>query len=168
MPAMFSASDAAFEMEDEKIIVPTGVHAFRCERIIEKRKDDSMLEDKSGDPYVLIVFKCLEGRGKDGEILKMAYIFKDLMQSENAERKLGMTRKFIGGFIEAAGLQDINKIDDLEGFKAVGRVTSDNYGPKITEWIKENEDEFEEESSSPKKAVKRRSATPEEEEELFS
>lgn len=117
----FSAQDANIEVPDDQI--PEGVVTLRLDRINESNKEGIAFTDPAGDEKVWAVFTADEVEPEfgvpGGELLQGFYLDSESCSSNKAAKKLAMTRKFIGQFMEACEYPGkVDEVEDLIGAKA--------------------------------------------------
>lgn len=137
----YSAADATLQTSGgyEKITIPAGVCTLRAERIVEMRKDGTVMTDKENDQFVLVIFEAVDGPGVGGDVSQRIYDEAENCPSEKGPSKLARSRKFIGSFLEKAGVKNIEDLEEVIGLMSKARITHDMSGGKlyvnIKEWV---------------------------------
>lgn len=137
----YSSSDANLQVGGgyEKITIPAGVCTLRAERIIEVRKDGTVMADKQGDQFCLVIFEAVDGPGVGGDVSQRIYDEAENCPSEKGPSKLARSKKFIGSFLEKAGIKNIEDLEEIIGLMSKARIIHDMNGGtlyvNIKEWV---------------------------------
>ena len=117
----FSAQDANIEVPDDQI--PEGVVTLRLDRINVSNKEGIAFTDTAGDEKAWAVFEADEVEKEfgepGGELVQGLYLDSESCPSAKAAKKLAMSRKFIGQFMEACEFPGkIEEMEELIGARA--------------------------------------------------
>lgn len=114
-----------------------GRHLLTVARVLEGKKDGTSFTDKDGDPKLLVIYEADNHPDRAG-ILQDIY---DPMASITTDKgeKVGRTKKFVGAFLHAAGVQQISALEDLVGMSAYAQVVHKGQWVNIDRWVTPDE-----------------------------
>ena len=146
-----SASSGSYS---EKPRLSPGRHLLTVARVLEGKKDGTDFTDRDGDRKLLVVFEADNHPDRAG-ILKEVYDPMSQISTDKGE-KVGRTKKFVGAFLHAAGVQQISKLEDLVGMSAYAQVVHKGQWVNIDRWVTPDEIHadsipFKADESAPKK-----------------
>lgn len=136
---MFSAIEpsAGSGSYSEKPRLSPGRHLLTCARVLEGKKDGTEFTDRDGDRKLLVVFEADNHPDRAG-ILKDVYDPMTTITTDK-ESKVGRTKKFVGAFLHAAGVQQISALEDLVGMSAYAQVVHKGQWVNIDRWVTPDE-----------------------------
>ena len=114
-----------------------GRHLLTCARVLEGKKDGTDFTDRDGDRKLLAIFEADNHPDRAG-ILQDIYDPMATITTDKGE-KVGRTKKFVGAFLHAAGVQQISALEDLVGMSAYAQVVHKGQWVNIDRWVTPDE-----------------------------